>query len=33
MGTLDQKLSTHFTWLVGIQAAVLLAVVGALIAK
>jgi hypothetical protein len=33
VGTLDQKLSTHFTWLVGIQAAVLLAVVGALIAK
>jgi uncharacterized coiled-coil protein SlyX len=30
---LDHKLSTQFTWLVGIQVAVLLAVVGALIAK
>lgn len=30
---LDQKISTYFTWLVGIQVAVLLAVVGALIAK
>ncbi len=30
---LDQKLSTQFTWLVGIQVAVLPAVVGALIAK
>lgn len=30
---LDQKLSTQFTWPVGIQVAVLLAVVGALIAK
>jgi uncharacterized coiled-coil protein SlyX len=30
---LDHKLSTQFTWLVGIQVAVLPAVVGALIAK
>lgn len=28
---LDRKVSTHFTWLVGIQVAVLLAVIGAIL--
>ena len=33
MDALDQKVSKQFIWLVGIQVAVLLAVVGALIGR